>query len=1073
VSLLGGGAVNNSGSITSDSRSGILAERGALTLTNSGTIRSDGTSISASIPDGGTTDTSRGDGGVVIAAANSTIDNSGSISGRVHGIVVVPQINAQTGVYEGLARNTSITNSGLIRGETDDGIRLAGGGSVTNSGTIEGLSGTNTDGITIYSFVGQDMSNMPAISSVTNLAGGSISGARHGIILSKGGTVSNAGNITANGANAAGVWFQNTTPLAAQAASLTNSGTINSAKYGVASLVEGLDVENSGQIVASGPGYTAGIVTTTSGIRVSNSGLISGTDGIWASSSAANSVVINNGTVRGTAYSGVDLEGSASVTNSGLIEGPSYGVRIASGSVSNLASGTIEGNFYAVDLGSGGSLTNAGLIAGGVRADGNVTLNNSGTITGTTLLNNQAATVIINNSGSTGRISTFGRTLMTNTGSVASLDFFNGDDELTLGAGSWIGGVALGYGGFDLVRLDSGTAPVQTLGSFNSFEQLVLVSGEWVAPAVTGNFNGISLLAGKLTLTGELYGNVNINAPASFQIGTGGSVGGFAGLINNNGSLIVDMGSDFTLAGALSGTGSFLKAGAGRLTLAGIGTHSGPAVISGGTLAVTGQIASQAVFQAGTTLSGTGTVGNVTLRAGATLSPGAGGAPGDGIGTMNLIGQLRFDSGSRYVVNANDAGQADRVNVTGSVVIAPNVIVNVLAQDGNWTTATKYVILSVTQRIVLPFAGVTSDLIFLEPKLSQNSKVVELTLKRKAVKLNSGAVTINQANVADALETINDTNQLMSAVLGQNASGAQLAFDTLSGNFFGSLSNQLVASAGRLPSLLQPAGELAETGIASWSAFTPATRSASSADYRSGFSLAGNGVRLSMVAGWLPQERLARGSTGMASMETHYSGTMLGYAHDGFSASAGAGFSWHRIIADRNVAFPGFADGNQARYRGATRQLFAEVAQSASLGPVSLAPFAGYSDIRVAGMDIREAGGGTGLIIDGQARRLGLAQVGLRTAAALPLAAGTRLSARLNLAWQRAWGDLGSVQNSRFASTGAAFVYQGQQLAGSGLDIDAGLTLERGALAVSAGYRRNSLLQRFDDGAELGLRLRF
>lgn len=1023
-----------------------------------------------------------------------------------------------------------------------------------NSGTIEGLSGTNTDGITMFAFTGQDTSAMPTIGSVTNLAGGSISGARVGVLMSKGGTVTNAGSISGAGASAGssaggGVVFQNGTGQPAQfadlinsgvitgtdgvrfngslnaPASVTNSGTISgtgttsndaailhyassalvvtntatgiitSEKFGIWAAGV-LNVNNSGQIITAGSIFGSGINGVGGATNVLNFGLISGWHGIETSTAVANTFVENFGTIRGTGDSGVVLLLGGTVTNNGLIEGQQLGVVLSTdfsqplgpqgvGVITNGMSGTINGGLYgAIYLTARGTIDNYGTINGNILTNGGTIINN-GVINGD--VSNSTASVYLNNignlngtfqttsgifvnidnSGTLGAVQSDGVNNMINMGSVGPIQFGAADDILTLKANSHLLGSVGGGDGFDRLRLDSGSAPLQQLTDFQQFEKLDVFSGQWEAQAATGSFNGIEIFGGRLVLTGSLSGAMTIRNGGTFQIGNGGSLVGFTGNIANSGSLIANIGSSYSLASVISGTGTLQKLGPGRLTLTAASTYTGATTVSGGTLAVNGSIVSPVTVQAGGALGGTGSVANVTVLGGGTL------APGNGIGTLTVNGTLAFSSGSRFAVDANAAGQADRVNVVGNATIGSNIIVNVTAANGSWNPATKYVILNATGKITGLFAGVTSDLIFLDPKLGQTSKTVELTLKRNSLALAAAAATTSQASVAAAVETMGDTGLLQEAVLGQNLAGAQMAFDTLSGNFFGSLSNQLVASAGRLQSLLQPSGNVAETGIAAWTALMPATRSASSADYRSGFSLAGNGFSLSMAAGWLPQERMARGSAGMASMETHYSGTMLGYADGGLRVSAGAGFSWHRIVADRSVSFPGFADGNQARYRGATRQLFAEVAHTASLGPVSLTPFAGYSDIRVAGMDIREAGGGTGLIIDGQARRLGLAQVGLRSKASLPVAGGMRLSARFDMAWQRAWGDLASVQNSRFASNGAGFIYRGQELGRGGLDIDAGLTLERGRLAFTAGYRRNSLLQRFDDGAEFGMRLQF
>jgi len=1147
-------SLENSGTIRGGT-SGVITEAGALSLVNTGSIRGDGTSISANIPDSGSgTDISRADGGVVIAAANSTIDNSGNISGRVHGIVVVPQINTQTGVYEGVARNTSITNSGLIRGETDDGIRLAGGGSVVNSGTIEGVSGTNTDGITMFAFTGQDTSAMPTIGSVTNTASGIISGARIGVLMSKGGVLDNAGSISGRD----GIFIQNSTNLAALTASVTNSGSITAVTRGVvfgttlvnttASLLNSgtisvagsdstdagirhfsagrltvtntasglitsqdygiytgpgaLTVNNAGQITATGIGYHAGIRTDGVGLRVINSGLISGRDGIAAIGQAGDTQVTNSGTIRGIGDTGLWLSGGGTVTNTGLIEGTQYGVWLeyngrpfgsdGLGTIINSAAGTINGGTNAIRASEYIRLENAGTINGNVVTNGGV-ITNSGTINGNVLNFNSSNYIDnlgtingdltlgfntfanIDNRGTMGNIFSSASTNMNNWGTVGTIVFGGYNDLLTLRAGSRVLGEASGGDGSDQLRLDSGTAPVQTLGRFFNFELLNLISGQWEAPGSTGTFGNINLTGGKLTLTGSLSGAMSISGPGTFQIGAGGSVGGFTGSIANNGSMIVNIGSDYSLASAMSGTGSFLKSGPAMLTLSGTSTHTGPTTVSGGTLAVTGRIASPTTVQSGAVLAGTGTVGSVTLQAGGTISPGAGTTPGNGIGTLNVVGQLSFGADSRFRVNANAAGQADRINVSGgSVVIQPNSIVNVLAADGTYKTSTAYVIIDISGgKLLGRFAGVTSDLIFLEPKLGHNIRSVELILKRNSVSLTTAAATTSQASVAAALETMGETGLLQEAVLSQNLLGARAAFDSLSGDFFGTISNRIAGSAQRLQSNLATDASATPQGPAMWTMVESGARAGFAPEYRSGMSLARNGFRASLMSGYIPFERMAAGNEGSASMATHYVGGSFGYADNGWNLQAGAGFARHEVRASRSIAFSGFADGSQTRYSASTRQLFGEVSYSFQAGGLSLTPYAKASSVAMSGMQIEEIGGDAALSITSIERKLNLASTGFRAAGSFDLGKGLRLVPRVALGWQWAGGDLGTWQQSRFKSHGSRFDIIAAPVKSSGIDVDAGLELAFGRMSLSAEYRRNEVLRNVGDGAHLTFRTAF
>jgi fibronectin-binding autotransporter adhesin len=1163
------------GSITGTLK-GIHAAEGAVIVTNAGTIRGNGTF------DGfGATP----DGGISLRVGISSITNSGSISGARFGITTYNSTDAN-GQWVARVTDTTVINlaGGSIIGDTDDGVRLIGGGTITNAGIIEGRVGQFSDGVSMFALQGQDTSGQTGMGTITNETGGTIVGNRFGISsgggvvihnagtiigadfstgtlsgfgggvlmqagqteIGKIGTITNSGTISAgsgvlfgaflasgtltNSGTITGTQMAGVENIGSNAMTIDNlaGGSIAGARMGVRGQEGAVIVTNAGTITGQGGGSNGAIVIEQGGSSISNSGLIEGWSyGVTANpyfnsatglseARATNTLVDNSGAIRGLNNDGVRLQGGGTVINSGIIEGlnspGSDGVsmfryddqdvsaRPSIGTVRNLAGGLIAGDRFGIILSGGGSIENDGTIRGNTGGlliqAGNApvpytgTLINRGTIENGARFNDGLVASVANSgtiqidSPDAPALESLAQISVVNTGTISStgstaIRFGVFNDRLTLGLGSQIIGLSDGGDGIDTLALDAGAGTTQSLGSFQdfvNFETLEVISGSWSADGDSSGFTTISMLGGSLAFSGP----INPNAVFDLGVGTldlsGGGNVTVAGLSGDAGSsvilasgadLVVNQLADAVFAGSISGAGSLVKAGDGRLNLTGTSSYTGPTFVSGGTLAVNGSIVSPVTIEAGATLAGTGTTGTVTINPGGTF------APGNSIGTISVIGTLNFASGSSFEVEADASGAADRINVTGNAVIGQNVMVNVLAAPGTYRPSTKYVILNASGKITGLFAGVTSDLAFLEPKLGQTSKTVELTLKRKDVSFSAVAADTNQAGVAAAVEAMGEGSALHEAVLLQSASGAQAAFSALSGSFFGSLSNQLVAGSGHLQAALQPSGTVAEQGISSWSAFTPATRSASSADYRSGFSLAGGGLRVSMAAGWLPQERVATGNAGTASMETHYSGAMLGYAHDGFSVAAGAGFSWHRIVANRSIAFAGFADGAQARYRGATRQLFAEAAHTTSLGPVALTPFAGYSDIRVAGMDIREAGSGAGLLIDGQARRLGLAQIGIRTAARLPFVSGVHLSARFNIAWQKAWGDLASVQNSRFASNGAGFAYQGQQLAASGLDIDAGLALERGNIALTAGYRRSSLLQRFDDGAELGMRLRF
>ncbi|WP_245331949.1 autotransporter outer membrane beta-barrel domain-containing protein [Bradyrhizobium sp. NAS80.1] len=96
--------------------------------------------------------------------------------------------------------------------------------------------------------------------------------------------------------------------------------------------------------------------------------------------------------------------------------------------------------------------------------------------------------------------------------------------------------------------------------------------------------------------------------------------------------------------------GSLTKTGTGTLTLSGINTYTGATTVDAGTLAVNGSIATSSLLtvNAGGTVRGNGTIGNLTVNGGTF-------APGDGTAgtSMNVAGSLAFASGAIYLVQVN------------------------------------------------------------------------------------------------------------------------------------------------------------------------------------------------------------------------------------------------------------------------------------------------------------------------------------------------------------------------------------------------------------------------------------
>lgn len=109
--------------------------------------------------------------------------------------------------------------------------------------------------------------------------------------------------------------------------------------------------------------------------------------------------------------------------------------------------------------------------------------------------------------------------------------------------------------------------------------------------------------------------------------------------------------------------GSLVKAGAGSLVLSGDSTYRGPTLVDGGLLSVDGSLLSAVEVNAGGTLGGSGRIGGLLARSGGTV------AAGNSIGTLEVAGDLRFESGSTYAVELSESA-SDRIVASGKASIA-------------------------------------------------------------------------------------------------------------------------------------------------------------------------------------------------------------------------------------------------------------------------------------------------------------------------------------------------------------------------------------------------------------------
>jgi autotransporter-associated beta strand protein len=149
-------------------------------------------------------------------------------------------------------------------------------------------------------------------------------------------------------------------------------------------------------------------------------------------------------------------------------------------------------------------------------------------------------------------------------------------------------------------------------------------------------FNGTLVMLGNVTHTG----GTTISG-GTLQVGNGGTAGTISGNVVNNANLTIYRATNLTFSGAISGTGSFTKRGAGTLTFDSAHSYGGGTNVNGGKLLVnntsgSGTGTGSVTVNSTGTLGGTGTIsGAVTINNNGHIAPGAS-IESLGVGSLTL-----------------------------------------------------------------------------------------------------------------------------------------------------------------------------------------------------------------------------------------------------------------------------------------------------------------------------------------------------------------------------------------------------------------------------------------------------
>ncbi|WP_121066372.1 autotransporter serine protease [Chachezhania antarctica] len=527
----------------------------------------------------------------------------------------------------------------------------------------------------------------------------------------------------------------------------------------------------------------------------------------------------------------------------------------------------------------------------------------------------------------------------------------------------------------------------------------------------------------------------------------------------------------------ISGPAGLRKRGAGTLILSGDNSYAGATNVTGGTLAVTGRLTGATTVRGSGRLAGTGTTGDLMVRAGGTVSPGRAEAPDETVGKMKVAGSFTQQSDSVYELTI-DGTAADRIVVEGSATIETGAKIDLLSLAEMPAIGSRFDILTagggVTGEYLSPGNAATP---FLSFDIVRGARNVALSVGRSDLSFASAARTGNQAATAAALDTLSTGNPVHRQIVRMNTEAAAAAFDELSGEIHASIDAALVeqgqvVQANVLARLRFPSGAVPvpvarnsvapisgddgiQAGPTAWgTAFgsrgsTGATNGIAEFDNSirgliGGYDVpVGDNWRLGALAGISESSYDSGDRASTGSSENYHVGLYAGSQQGPLGIRAGLIHSRHDIETERYASYGTAFDDLEASYDARTTQVFAEAGYRLDVGGGKFEPYAGLSHVRAHTDGFAETGGAAALTGEAGETDTTFTTLGLRYGTDFSLA-GSRATFGAGLGWRHAFGDVDPAASLAFDGSDS-FSVSGSPITKDAALIEAGLRVETGA----------------------------
>ena len=640
-------------------------------------------------------------------------------------------------------------------------------------------------------------------------------------------TGANGGNWTTPFVNGVSNWSREGdsdyvygTPGQASDVVVANAGTavmgadfsINSLKFG--GVGAGHTLAGGNTLTLIGTGGRGLIVDPGSMPTTVSADLILGGDQSWVNDSR---LTVNGQTITGPGKnltidgSGATTISAAIQTGTGSVIKTGSGVLVMNGANTYAGGTTINGGTLVADLSNlpGDIRDNAILLFG---QPGGFTFANNISGTGAVIKQGGGTLTLTGNNSFTGGTSVLASTLIGNTSSLPGDIVNNGAIVFDQGAaGTYAGSMT---GGGTLAKVGSGSLTLTGTNSFSGgttvFEGTLVgnsssLQGQIVnhtavvfdqartgtyAGAMTGEGSFIKQGAGVLTLGGS---NSFTGGTAVLEGTLVGNTSSLPGNILDSAAVIFDQGQTGLYSGIIGGSGTLTKQGNGSLILDNDSSlFAGSTTVSAGQLVVNGALGgTRLILQSGTLLGGNGFVPATTVQDGATL------APGNSIGTIRVMGAIRFDPGSAYRVETDSTGRSDLTLSADALTLGGGTVDVRAAGSTGYRAITRYSIFGAKGGVSGVFGAVTSDLTYLDPSLQYDARNVYLTLRRNDIDFRSVGTTGNRSAVAGVL------NRLVGS--------ATDAMADVVNNVYGLTSSQAVDAIGSMTGMIHQ--QVARSGL--------------------------------------------------------------------------------------------------------------------------------------------------------------------------------------------------------------------------------------------------------------------